>query len=168
MDWAEIGMSSISAHETIFPLNHHSKMLVVEQQHFNGKVFTVASCQLLNVHLEAAVTIDIDHQRVRVSRLDSHRCRQPKAHCSKPTTAEPGSRTTEFEELSSPHLMLTNAHGNVGIHVGGDVAQGLDCMLLKNAVKVLVIFQWMLSLQILAVTLPLSDFRCFNNLIEVF
>ncbi len=160
-------MGSIAIHETIFPLDDHPKVLVVQQQHFHGKLFTEAGCQFLDVHLETAVAVDIDDQRIGIGCLNSHRCRQSEAHRAQSAAAEPRSGTTELVELGGPHLMLADANGDVGIHVGRDVAERLDGMLLQDAVKVVVVLQRVFRFQLFAVFLPIRDVGLLNDLVQL-
>ena len=43
------------------------------KQDLHWQFFAEAGRQLLDIHLKAAVTVDIDHQRIGVSGLNSHR-----------------------------------------------------------------------------------------------
>ena len=63
--------------------------------------------------------------------------------------------------------MLTDAHGDVGVHIGRQIAERLDRVLLQDAVKVFVILQRVLCLELFAVSRPLGDVRFLNNLVEL-
>ena len=64
MNRPEVSMSTIAIHEPIFPLDHHSKMLVVEKHDLDRQVLAVTGRQFLDVHLKAAVAINIDDERI--------------------------------------------------------------------------------------------------------
>ena len=68
-------MSTIAVHEPIFPLHDHAKMLIVQQHHLDRQVLAVASGQFLDIHLKAAVAVNVDHECIGMSGLDSHGCR---------------------------------------------------------------------------------------------
>ena len=75
VDRAEVRVGPVALHEAVFPLHDHAEVLVVEQQHFHGQVFAEAGGQLLDVHLEAAVAVDIDHEAIGELALHAHRRR---------------------------------------------------------------------------------------------
>jgi len=121
-------------------------VLVVEQQNFYGEFFAVERRKFLDIHLERAIAVDVDHQCVLVSRLDSHGCWQTEAHGSKAAAAEPSARLTELKKLGSPHLVLTDADGYIGLAIGRQIRQCANRMLLKNSVKVLIVVKRELGL----------------------
>ncbi len=77
-------MSPVAAHESIFPLNYHSEVLVVEQQNLHGQFLAMQSRQFLNVHLETTIAIDIDHQRAWISGLHTMAAGRPNPSCRVP------------------------------------------------------------------------------------
>ena len=111
------------------------KVLVVEEQHFHWQFFAVQCRQLLNVHLEATVAVDVDHQRIRIRGLNTHRCWQTESHRAQARRAEPMARLAEVEELSGPHLMLAHADSHEGIAILRHVRQLANRVLLQNAIE---------------------------------
>ena len=77
-------MRPIALKESVFPLHHHAKVLVIEEQHFDGNIFAVARREFLDVHEDAPVAVDVHHERLRVSHLCAHGRRQTEAHRAKP------------------------------------------------------------------------------------
>ena len=73
-------MGPIGSLESIFPLDHHAEVLVVEQQYLHRQLFTVQCCQFLDVHLKGTIAIDVDYQRARIGCLNSHGCWQAEPH----------------------------------------------------------------------------------------
>ena len=133
----QVGVSAIAFHESIFPLHDHAQMLIVQQQDLHRQFFAIARRQLLDIHLEAAVAVDIDHQRTGMGGLHAHRGGQPETHGAQPGAGEPMSRLIEFVELSGPHLMLADAHRHVGVAVARQLGQLVDRVLLQDPVVTL-------------------------------
>ena len=50
--------------EAVLPLHDHAQMLVVEDDHLDRQLLAMERGQLLNVHEEAAVAVDVDDQCV--------------------------------------------------------------------------------------------------------
>ena len=73
-------MGPVALHEAVFPLHDHAQVLVVEQQHLHRQLLAEAGGQLLDVHLEAAVAVDVDHEPVGELALRAHRGGQAEAH----------------------------------------------------------------------------------------
>ena len=159
VDRAQVGMGSVARHETIFPLHHHAQMLVVQQQDFDGKVFAVAGCQFLDIHLETAVAIDVDDGGVGECHLGTHGRGQSKAHGPEPGTGEPGARGLEFVELGHPHLMLPDPRRDDRLAIVGLLPEFRDGVLLQDAVEFLIVFEGELGLPLLALIDPGGDFQ---------
>ena len=102
-------MGTVSLVEPVLPLHHHAEVLVVEEQHLDGDVFTVAGGELLDVHEDAAVSIDVDNERLWMGDLGPHRRRQSESHRAQATRGEPRPGATELVELCRPHLVLAHA-----------------------------------------------------------
>ena len=57
---AEVGVAAIALEEAVLPLHHHAQVLVVQQQHLDRQLLGEAAGQLLHVHQETAVAVDVD------------------------------------------------------------------------------------------------------------
>ena len=77
---SEEGIASVAAMESVFPLNDHAKVLVIEDDHLYGDLFDVSGGQLLDIHQERAVAVDIDDLLVRVRDFCPHRGRIAETH----------------------------------------------------------------------------------------
>ena len=133
IDRAEVGVGAVPLEEAILPLHHHAEVLVVEQEHFHRDVLGLAGGQLLDVHQDAAVAIDVDHERVGTGHLRPHRRRQAEAHRAEAARGEPRSRPAEGVELGGPHLVLAHADGNHRVLLGREPRECLDGLLGKDA-----------------------------------
>ena len=141
-------------------------MLVIQQEHFHWQFFAETRCQLLDVHLETAIAIDIDDQRIGTSGLDAHRGWQSKTHRAQSATGVPSTRLAEFVVLGGPHLVLANANGDVGIHFGRDIAERFDRVLLQNAVEFFVVTKRVFCFPLQALFLPIGDVWFLNDLVQ--
>ena len=65
----EEGMATIALMKAVLPLHHHAKVLVIKNNHFGGNALDMCCSQLLNIHEERAVTINVDHLLVWSSQL---------------------------------------------------------------------------------------------------
>ena len=158
VDRAQVGVSAIAGHEPIFPLHDHAQVLVIEQQHFHRQVFAVAGGQFLDVHLEAAVAIDIDDDRVGMSGLSADSRRQSEPHRAQPGTGEPRAWRGEFVVLSDPHLMLPHTRRDDRLPVVCLIPQFRDGMLLQNAIELLVVVERIFGLPLQALIDPGGNF----------
>ena len=68
-------MRSVRTLKSIFPLNYHPQVLIVQQQNFHREFFTVQRCEFLDVHLKGSIPVDIDDQGPRMCSLNPHRSR---------------------------------------------------------------------------------------------
>ena len=107
--------------------------------------------QLLAVHREGAVAVDVDHQLARVRGLHPHRGGQPVAHGAEPARGAPPPRVLEAVVLGGPHLVLTHPGDHVGLALG-QVRQLLDDVLRLDHIVVPVVAQR-------EVALPVRDLR---------
>ena len=62
---AEVGVAAVGAVEAILPLNDHAEVLVVEHEHLHREVLGVQGGELLDVHHEGAVAVDVNHRLAR-------------------------------------------------------------------------------------------------------
>ena len=157
MDGPQVGVSPVTLEEAIFPLHHHAQMLVVQQQHLDRQTLAMAGRQFLDVHLETAIAVDVDYQRIRKGHLGSHRRWQAEAHRAQARAGEPSSGAAELVELGGPHLVLTDAYGNDRIPVLRLSRQFGDGMLLQNPIKRLVVLERIVRLPVLQLVDPSFD-----------
>ena len=155
----QICVSSATGHKPVFPLHNHSKVLIVQQQNFNRQALAMKSGQFLDVHLERAVSVDVDNQSVWMSCLNAHRSRQAEAHGSQTRTAQPAAGFVELVELSRPHLMLAHAHGDVSVSVASLAAQFVNRVLLLNGIACVVVSQRKLGLPTGNLMIPFRQVR---------
>ena len=83
-------------------------MLVVQQQHLDGQLLREAAGQLLDVHQEAAVAVDVDDRLERVRRLGAQGGRQAEAHRPQAATGQHLARTIEAVVQGHEHLVLAD------------------------------------------------------------
>ena len=142
----QIRMGTISFEEPVFPLHHHPQVLIVQEQRLHRQVFTLECGEFLYVHQHAAVTINVNHQRFGMSRLNPHGCGKPEAHGAKTGTAQPATGAIKLIELSGPHLMLSDADRDVGVKMFRLSPQFLDRILRNNEIAAVFDSQWILLL----------------------
>jgi len=119
----EVSMGPVAAEEAVFPLDHHTQVLIVEQKDFSGDFFGIGSGQFLDIHQEAAIAIDVDDQVIRSSDFGAEGRRQAKPHGAQTTAGDPGAGLIEVEELGGPHLMLADPGGDDGAMEQASVPQ---------------------------------------------
>ena len=69
---SQVGVCAVGLVEPVLPLHHHAQVLVVEDEALHLQLLDLGSGQLLAVHQEAAVTVDVHHhlhRRARVLRM---------------------------------------------------------------------------------------------------
>ena len=66
-----------------------------------------------------------------------YRCSNPKPMVPNPLLLNQA--RPQLIELRRPHLVLSDTHGNVSVHIGSDIAECLDCVLLQNTVEALIV-----------------------------
>src|SRR5438552_14116644 len=91
------------------PLAHHAVTAVVDDDGLDGKPLAEAGGQLLAVHLERAVAVDVDDELVRVGGLHAHGRRKAVAHGPQPPRRAPAPGVLEPVVLGGPHLMLPDS-----------------------------------------------------------
>ena len=58
---AKVGVCPVGLVETVLPLHHHTQMLIVQNDHLHIQLLYRSCRQLLAVHQEGAIAIDVDH-----------------------------------------------------------------------------------------------------------
>src|SRR5262245_57504876 len=96
------------------PLAHHPVPAVVDDHRFDREPLADARGELLAVHLEGSVAIDVDHELVGVRRLNPHRRGEAIAHGAEPARGAPAPRMLETIVLRGPHLVLPHARDHEG------------------------------------------------------
>ena len=66
----------------ILPLLDHAQIIVAQTDYFDCGAVLRAGLELLNIHLNTALTGDAGHLCIGQSQLYAHSSRQTKAHCS--------------------------------------------------------------------------------------
>ncbi len=77
---AEVSMSAVALVKPVFPLDHHAQVLIIEHDHLDGQLLAIDGCELLDIHQEAAVAVDVDDQGAGEGGLGAHRGRQAVTH----------------------------------------------------------------------------------------
>src|SRR5579884_2981431 len=94
--------------------------------------------QLLNVHQEAAIAVDVDDSLARMRRLSAESGRQAEAHSAESAAGQPMAWHIEIKILRCPHLMLADAGtDNAVIELTTllkDLPQPLDGVLGQNGI----------------------------------
>src|SRR6266542_6180885 len=91
------------------PLAHHAVTAVVADDGLDGKPLAEACGQLLAVHLERAVAVDVDDELVGVGGLHAHGRREAVAHGPQSPRRAPAPGVLEPVVLGGPHLMLPDS-----------------------------------------------------------
>ena len=76
--------ATVAIVETIFPLNHHAEVLIVQEQHFHGQLLAVGTGQFLDVYEETTVTVNINDGLVRMSHQNTMAAGKPKPMVPRP------------------------------------------------------------------------------------
>ena len=116
-------MAAIACVELIFPLHHHAEVLVVQNDRLGRDLLDVRGRQLLHVHQERAIAIDIDHLLVRTRHFCAKRRRIAVAHRAEPGAGQELARERVSVILRRPHLMLAHAGRNDRFAFGQFVQQ---------------------------------------------
>ncbi len=69
-----------TAIEHLLPLLHHPQGMVVHGDDLDRQAILQTGGELLDVHLDGAITGDTGHDGIRVSKLHTHGGRQTEAH----------------------------------------------------------------------------------------
>src|SRR3989440_7400043 len=91
------------------PLPDHAVPAVVDDDRLHGQLLDEARGQLLAVHREGAVPVDIDDLPAGVRGLHAHGRGQAVAHGAEPARGEPRPGVRDLVVLGRPHLVLTDA-----------------------------------------------------------
>ena len=105
-------MPAIALVKAILPLHHHTQVLIVENHRLNRNFLRIKRRQLLHIHRETAIPIDIDNQRVGKRQLRPQRSGQTKTHRPQTARREPTARLIKRIKLRRPHLVLPHPCGN--------------------------------------------------------
>ena len=116
-------MPAVALVESILPLHHHTQVLVVEDHDLDGHLLEVEGGQLLNVHAEAAVAIDIDHKLPGTTERRTDRGGQSESHGAQASRGEPVPCLLETVVLGGPHLVLAHAGGHDSLAFGHPVQE---------------------------------------------
>jgi hypothetical protein len=114
--------------EAILPLHHHPQVLVVEDHNLDWQVLHLDCRQLLHVHDEAAVAVDIDNKSVGAGGDRPQSGGQPKAHGSEPPGGNPSPGLIILVPLGGPHLVLADSGADDGV-AARELVQGRNGML---------------------------------------
>ena len=124
--------------------------------------------KLLDVHLEAAVAIDIDHEAIGELALHAHRGGQAEAHRAEAAAREERARAVELVELGGPHLVLADADGDHRIAIVRELPQFADGVLLQDAGEVFVVVERFFLLPRLALLDPVGNvLGRFDDLVQL-
>ena len=104
-------MTAVGAVEAILPLHHHAKVLVVQDEHLHRQVLRVERGELLDVHDEGSVAVDVDDDGVGPGGGGANRGGEAEAHGAQAARREPVPRLVKLVMLRRPHLMLPDAGG---------------------------------------------------------
>ena len=88
------------------PLPDHAVAAIVDDDGLDGQPLGEAGGQLLAVHGEGAVAVDVDHELARIAGLHAHGRGQPVAHGAEAARGAPPARVLELVVLGRPHLVL--------------------------------------------------------------
>ncbi len=155
--------------EPVFPLDHHPKMLIVEEQYFDGDFFTITGGHLLNVHEETAVPVDVNDQFIWMCYFCAHGCGQAKSHRSQTEARQPRPRFPELVELGRPHLMLTHTGGDDCVTIFGELPKLVNGLLWKNGLGMFPISEGLCLLPVFDLCKPVGNvLRWLDDLVEFF
>src|SRR5690348_4236533 len=98
--------------EETLPLPDHAVAAIVEEQYLDRNAIRAGGFEFAHVHADAAVTVDIDHERIRPCELRADRGGQAEAHRAHAARCKKAPRPDEVEELRGPHLMLSDTRAD--------------------------------------------------------
>src|SRR5438445_1205646 len=133
------------------PLPDHAVAAVVDDDRLHRELLDEARGQLLAVHREGAVAVDVDHVPAGVRGLHAHGRGQAVAHGAEPARGEPRPRVRELVVLGRPHLVLADAGDDHRLPARG-VGDLLDHVLRLDDVVAPLVAERLLHL-------PLGDLR---------
>ena len=111
-------------------------MHIVDDHHLDIQFLNGQSSQLLNIHLETSVTIDIDDRFFRQGGFGAHGCGKSEAHGTQTSGSEKLTGEFVVVELGTPHLMLSHAGDDHSI-APGHPGKGLDDLLGMKSARLL-------------------------------
>ena len=103
-----VGLGVAAAVEELLPLADHPEVKIVQDHHFDGQAVMGDGAQLLDVHLDAAVSRHIDHGPVRAGHLRADGGGQPEPHRPQSSRGKEGVRLVKRVKLGRPHLVLAH------------------------------------------------------------
>ena len=102
----------------VLPLAHHAQPLVVDYHHLHAYAVAVTSTELVDGHIETAVTVNIHHRAFGVGYLGADGRGQAVTHGAEAGTAHEGARLAGPVVLHRPHLVLAHARRNNRLATG--------------------------------------------------
>jgi phosphoenolpyruvate carboxykinase (GTP) len=135
------------------PLPHHAVALVVEQERLHGQVVIRNRFHFPDVHAQASVAIDVDHQSVGPRKLRADRGRQPEAHRAHRAGRQERARILVIEVLRGPHLMLADAGADDRFPLR-DLVETFQDIVRLNEVALAIVIERMTLLQLCDVRKP--------------
>lgn len=114
----QIGVAPAAVVEAILHLRHHAEVLVVEDHHLDADFLRRDGPELMDVHLETAVAVDVDHGLFRQRQLGAHRGGEPEAHGPEPARSQQLPRAGKPVKLRRPQLVLAHAGDDDGPAAG--------------------------------------------------
>ena len=134
---AEDGLAADAVIHEVLPLNHHSEVLIVEDDGLRVDFFDLGGAEFLHVHEETAVAVDVDNEAVRAGDFYAEGGGKAEAHGAETEGTDVGAGFAEFKELRRPHLVLPHTGGDDGVAFG-DVVEGFDGLLLRDVLALFV------------------------------
>ena len=125
---AQESVAAVAGEETIFPLDDHSEVLVINDDRLGRDVFGNGSCQLLDVHKKRTVAVDIDDFAVGAGNLGADGSGIAVSHGAKTGGGQETAGIMKVIELAGPHLVLADPSGDDGLPLG-ELAEFLDDLL---------------------------------------
>src|ERR1700744_48096 len=104
--------------EKLLPLTPHAIAKIVQHDDLDRQPIRGHGFQLTEIHADAGVAVDIDHDAVASSELRADSGGEAKAHRAHRAGTEPVARLTKVEVLRRPHLVLADAGTDDGAALG--------------------------------------------------
>ena len=102
-------MPAVRFEEPILPLHDHAQVQVIEHKRLCRDALHARAGELLDVHHEGSVAINVNDLLVGTRNLRADRARVAVAHRAEPEAADERARLVEIIELRRPHLVLAHA-----------------------------------------------------------
>ena len=103
----------------LLPLPDHAQVAVIHHGDLDGDIVLHQGGQLLDGHLETAVTIDAPDRFIGTAHLGAHGRRQTEAHRAQPAGGNEVVRLVEGVMLGGPHLVLAHPGDDHRLAAGG-------------------------------------------------